>query len=103
MDLKLRSNWQQLMDQYRKSGLTKTDFCRSQRIPVYTFFYYQKLHRSTLPEVPQKTSQLFIPLVEKKDFTIRINNSISLSFEAAPDAAWMAKFVMALGDTHARP
>lgn len=101
MDLKLKSNWLQLMDQYRRSGLTKAEFCRSQKIPAPTFFYYQKFHRSTLPELPQKGAKLFIPLVEKKDFIIRINNSISLSFEAAPDAVWMAKFVAALGDTHA--
>ena len=103
MDLKLKSNWQQLMDQYRKSGLSKIEFCRSQKIPTHTFFYYQKIHRSSESQIPKKNVQLFIPLIEKKDFNIRINNTISLSFETVPDAVWMASFVKSLGDTHARP
>lgn len=102
MDLKLKNNWQQLMDQWRRSGLSKAEFCKSQKIPVHTFYYYQKLHRST-GTPPQKTSQLFVPLIEKKDFTIRINNSISLSFETTPDANWMASFVKSLGELHACP
>jgi hypothetical protein len=102
MDLKLRSNWQQLMDRYRRSGLTKAEFCKSQKIPAHSFFYYQKFHRSSQSQLPQKTSQLFIPLVEKKEFTLRINNAISLSFEEVPDALWMASFVKSLGELHAR-
>jgi len=101
MDLRQKSNWQQLMDQYRKSGLTKAEFCRSQKIPAPTFFYYQKLHRSTRP--PQETSQLFVPLTDTKDLTVRINDSITLCFESTPDATWMARLVLALGDARARP
>jgi len=41
---------------------------------------------------------LFISLASKKDFIIKINGSVSLSFETVPDALWMANFVKAMGD-----
>ncbi len=102
MDLRLKSHWQQLMDQYRKSGLTKAEFCRSQKIQSHTFYYYQKLHQSPPAQTPSKASQLFVPVVEKCNFAIRINDTLNLSFETIPDAVWMANFVRSLGETYAR-
>ena len=99
MDLRLKQNWQQLFEQYLKSGLSKAEFCRSQKIPSHTFFYYQKLHGGDNQNKSDfKTStSLFIPLTNKKDFKIKINNSLALSFETVPDASWMADFVKSLG------
>lgn len=105
MDLKVKQNWQHLYDQYLKSGMTKADFCKSQKIPQHTFFYYQKFH-STIGQpstlIDHHSSKLFVPVTEKKEFTIKVNNSITLSFELLPEASWMARFVNALGETCAR-
>ena len=104
MDLKVKQNWQHLYDQYLKSGMTKADFCKSQKIPQHTFFYYQKFH-GTVTQTSARTdhpSKLFVPVTEKKEFKIKVNNSITLSFELLPEASWMASFVNALGETCAR-
>jgi hypothetical protein len=76
MDLRVKQNWQQLFEQDLKSGLSKAEFCRSQKIPSYTFFYYQKLHGggNQIKSDFKPSTALFIPLTEKKDFKIKINN-----------------------------
>lgn len=102
MDLKVKQNWQHFYDLYLKSGLTKTDFCRSQKMAQSKFFYFAKLHRESSPPKPSSSTNLFLPVVSKKDFTIKINNKVELSFESLPDALWMANFVKSLGDAHAR-
>lgn len=104
MDLKVKQNWLHFHELYLKSGLTKADFCRSQKVAQSKFFYYAKLHKKADASKLNKTPSghnLFIPLTAKKDFTIKINGSISLSFETVPDALWMANFVKAMGDSHA--
>jgi len=102
MDLKVKQNWQKFFDLYLKSGLTKADFCRSQKIAQSKFFYFAKLHRESSASKPSSPSNLFLPVVSKKDFTIKINNKVELSFESLPDAIWMASFIKSLGDAHAR-
>lgn len=104
MDLKVKQNWQHLYDQYLKSGSTKAEFCKSQKIPQHTFFYYQKFHGTVNQTSARedRSSKLFIPVTEKKEFKIKVNNSITLSFELLPEASWMANFVNALGETCAR-
>lgn len=104
MDLKVKQNWQHLYDQYLKSGMTKADFCKSQKIAQHTFFYYQKFH-GTINQTSARADQpskLFLPVTERKEFKIKVNNSITLSFELIPEASWMASFVNALGETSAR-
>ena len=104
MELKVKQNWQHLYDQYLKSGMTKADFCRSQKIPSHTFFYYQNLHGNVNqnPDREDGPSKLFVPVTERKEFKIKVNNSSTLSFELLPEASWMANFVNALGETCAR-
>lgn len=102
MDLKVKQNWQHFYDLYLKSGLTKADFCRSQKIAQSKFFYFAKLHREPSSSKQSSSSNLFLPVVSKKDFVIKINNKVELSFESLPDALWMANFIRSLGETHAR-
>ena len=102
MDLKVKQNWLHFYDLYLKSGLTKADFCRSQKIAQSKFFYLAKLHRDSSTPKQSSPSNLFMPVVSKKDFTIKINNKVELAFESIPDALWMANFIRSLGDTHAR-
>jgi len=86
MDLRVKQNWQQLFEQYLKSGLSKAEFCRLQKIPSHTFFYYQKLHGggNQIKSDFKPSTALFMPLTEKKDFKIKINNSLSLVTNSSP-------------------
>lgn len=101
MDLKVKQKWLHFYDLYLKSGMTKTDFCRSQKMPCSRFFYFAKLHRDSVATKTISGSALFMPVTGKKDFTIKINNKVELSFDSIPDAHWMASFVKSLGDSHA--
>ncbi|MBA2726973.1 MAG: hypothetical protein H0U49_02225 [Parachlamydiaceae bacterium] len=100
MDFKVKQNWQHFFNQYLKSGMSKTEFCRSQKVAPSRFFYYANLHREPAP-APNDKSGPFVQLAGKKDFTIRINNSVSLTFDSVPDACWMANFVKSMGEAHA--
>lgn len=106
MDLRSKQNWLNFLEQWNKSGLSKADFCKLKKITLSTFYYYAKRHRdlpsksaSLTPSVPKQS--LFIPVASKKEFKIKINDSVSLAFEAAPDASWMASFIKSFGDYHA--
>lgn len=106
MDLKSKQNWLAFLDLWAKSGLTKMDFCKSKKIKLSKFYYYAKRHRdlpgkSSLAPRPNSKQSLFIPLASKKEFKIKINESVSLTFEAAPDALWMASFIKSFGEHHA--
>lgn len=106
MDLKSKHNWLNFLELWSKSGLTKADFCKSKKITVSKFYYYAKRHRdlpvksATVPHSSSKHS-LFIPIASKKEFKIKINDSVGLTFESAPDASWMANFIKSFGEYHA--
>lgn len=106
MDLKSKQNWLNFLDLWSKSGQTKTEFCKSKKITASKFYYYAKRHRdlankSTIATHSSPKQSLFIPVTSKKEFKIKINESVSLTFEAAPDALWMASFIKSFGDYHA--
>ena len=106
MDLKSKQNWLNFLDLWRKSGQTKEEFCKSKKITSSKFYYYAKRHRdlsakSTISSLSAPKQSLFIPVSSKKEFKIKINESVSLTFEVAPDASWMASFIKSFGDYHA--
>lgn len=106
MNLKSKQKWLNFLDLYRKSGLSKPDFCKLHKFSVSKFYHYAKLHRelpvkSLVALRPAPKQSLFIPLSTKKEFKIKINESVSLTFEAAPDALWMASFIKSFGEHHA--
>lgn len=106
MDLKLKQNWLNFLDLWSKSGQTKAEFCKSKKITTSKFYYYAKRHRdlpskSTITPHSAPKKSLFIPVTTKKEFKIKINESVSLTFETAPDALWMASFIKSFGDYHA--
>jgi hypothetical protein len=106
MNLKSKQNWLNFLNDWQKSGLTKADFCKTKKINVSRFYYYARFHRDLSP-MPLENSHtgskqsLFIPVTSKKEFKIKINESVCLTFEAAPDALWMASFIKSFGDHHA--
>ena len=106
MDLRVKQNWRNFLELFLKSGMTKADYCRSQKMHPSKFYYYAKLHREAATKPLNGTQAIskqsnFVPMAIKKDFKIKINDSITLSFEAAPDASWMASFIKSFGISHA--
>ena len=104
MDLRSKQNWDKLVELYQKSGLSKADFFRSQKITEGQYYYYAKFHRNkiqaqdlstTLPMV-QKSN--FIPMVSQKEFKITINNSIGLTFDSLPEPIWIANLIKSIGN-----
>ena len=103
MNPKVKPNWPAVFDHFRKSGLSKADFCRTHKISLSSFSYQSKLHareQQFLPVVHNSSS--FISVREKQEFKLKINDSLTLSFDSLPDATWLSSFVKSLGGDHAR-
>lgn len=107
MDLRLKQNWDNFIERYEKSGLSRADFLRSQKITEGQYYYYAKFHRNkiqaqesstTLPVV-QKSN--FIPMVSQKEFKITISNSIGLTFDSLPEPIWIANLIKSIGNFNA--
>jgi hypothetical protein len=103
MSPKVKPHWPTVFDQFRKSGLTKADFCRTHKISLSSFSYYSKLHSQEHQLVPVvHSSSSFISVRDKQEVRVKINDSLTLSFDSFPDATWLSSFVKSLGDDHAR-
>ena len=50
-DRKNRSEWEALVDEQNKSGLSKIKFCKEKGIAISRFYYYQKLLKSDAEQV----------------------------------------------------
>lgn len=53
-------HWQSIIQQWRDSGLTQTQFCAQQNIKLGTFHYWLKKQR--LENTPESTPASFIPV-----------------------------------------
>ena len=103
MNPKVKPNWPAILELYRKSGLSAADFCRTQKISPSSFSYHAKLRASEASSSsPRRSSNPFVSLQEKQEFKLKINDSLTLSFETLPDATWLSKFVSSLGGDNAR-
>lgn len=107
MDLRSKQQWDKFVELYQKSGLSKADYLRSQKITDGQYYYYAKFHRNKIQAADSVTSmpvvqkQNFIPMISKKEFKIKINDSIGLTFDSLPEPVWMANLIKSIGDLHA--
>ena len=106
MKLKSKQEWLVFLELHRKSGLNITEFCKTQKITSSMFYYYAKLHKTTtsstqIPKIDLPKQSTFISLTTKKEFKIKLNDAISLTFDSLPEATWMANFVKSFGGHHA--
>jgi hypothetical protein len=67
---KVKPHWPTVFDQFRKSGLTKADFCRTHKISLSSISYYSKLH--------SQEHQL-VPVVQSSSSFILLSTDIKLS------------------------
>jgi hypothetical protein len=103
MNPKVKPNWRAVFDQFRNSGLSKADFCRTHKISLSSFSYYSKLHSQEQQLLPVlQSSSSFISVRDKQEFRLKINDSLTLSFDSLPDATWPSNFVKSLGGANAR-
>jgi hypothetical protein len=104
-NLRGKDSWKEFMELYKRSGLSRAEFCRSQKITEGKYYYYSKLHRVkdehavTAGQTVKKSN--FIGLAANKEFKIKINDTTELSFETLPEPAWMASLIKFIGNSHA--
>lgn len=102
MNPKLKPNWPVLLDQYRNSGLSRAEFCHAHKLSRSSFAYHAKTYeahgpqRSTRPSSPP-----FISVRERSEFKLKINDTVTLSFDSLPDAAWVSLLIKSLEGSHA--
>jgi len=105
MKLKSKQEWLAFLELRRKSGLNTTEFCKTQKISSSMFYYYANLHKDntsntqSMPAVQKQSN--FISISTKKEFKIKINDSIGLTFDSPPEATWIANLIKSIGDYHA--
>jgi hypothetical protein len=80
--------------------LSENKFMNEFRINSINLSQYHFLE-DIMTDIDEFNSKRVVHNIEKKDFKIKINNSLSLSFESVPDASWMADFVKSLGVANA--
>ena len=104
MTPKVKPNWPSVFDHFRKSGLTRAEYCRTHKLSRSSFAYHAKIHETSAPaESVKGSSPSFISVRERgPEFKLRINETLTLSFETLPDASWLSTFVKFLGVDHAR-
>ena len=104
MNPKVKPHWPSVLDHFRKSGLSRAEFCRTHKLSCSSFAYQAKLHGSKALVPVSQASPLssFISVRERSEFKLKINDSFTLSFDSLPDATWLSTFVKSLGGEHAR-
>ena len=79
-------SWQKIINSYEQSSLSKSDFCKENKIQVNQFYYWcNKLRPDLKSELHVKNSSTscgsFIPIKQNnKGFTVQING-IRLEFD----------------------
>ena len=103
MTLKVKPNWPHLVELYKKSGLSKAEFCRSQKISLTSFSYHSNPRTSAQTSSTHQSSLAsFFSVREKQDFKLTINDSLTLSFNSLPDAMWLSSFIKSLRGDNAQ-
>ena len=91
MDLRSKQNWEKLIELYQKSGLTKAEFLRTQKMTEGQYYYYAKFHKNKIQAqkpaivLPVVHKSSFISMISQKEFKIKINDSIGLTFDSIPE------------------
>jgi hypothetical protein len=104
MTPKVKPNWPTIFAHFRKSGLSRAKYCRIHKLSPSSFAYHAKSHKAHVPDQHLKSSNAsFIEVRERgTEFKLKINDSLTLSFESLPEASWLSAFVQSLGVDHAR-
>ena len=101
MTPKVKPHWPSVIDQFRKSGLSRAEFCRIHKLSPSSFAYQAKICEVQVPPSALKVkgpSASFISVRERgPEFKLKINDSLILSFDSLPEASWPSVFVRSFG------
>lgn len=91
--------WVEQIQAQKESGLSIKKFCTQEGLIEGKFYYWKK----AIGKIPRtKSSNNFIQATDKESatgsFTITLQNSMSISFEALPEPHWFGKFLKACSD-----
>lgn len=101
MDRHSQAYWENQFKKFETSGLSKEEFCNSNRLDRNLFFRWLKKIRPDLKghvRKNQKASPGFIALKEKtpENIHIRLASGVELSFSTATSPHWIANFLKEL-------
>ena len=98
--------WRKIIEGYESSGLSKADYCKSQKISKNKFYYWCAKLRPDLKS-PKHTHQVsessFIPIKSTRSevFTIILSSGLELKFDKLPDPNWIANLINSVASGHA--
>lgn len=95
MDQNLSRKWQKIVEKFKLSGLSKSEFCRSQNLSFHQFNYWAnkfKDHSSSTDALSD-----FIPLQPKGEIRIKLNSGPELTFSSEIDPVWVSRLISELG------
>jgi len=91
--------WKKFINEYERSGLSKSQFCKSKKLKNHQFYYWCSKLRPDLNISQTPTSdKVFIPLKDevKKSIKIELGGGTKLTFDHIPDPSWFAKLIKSM-------
>jgi len=84
-----QKNWQEVINDFRTSGLSGSDFSRKHNIPVHQFHYWKSKFKS---------SDLDAAADLKTSPVVRVVTKVNQRQNSMPDPVWLARFIRAFNE-----
>ena len=106
MDRNSQAYWENQFKKFEMSGLSKEEFCNSNKLDRNLFFRWLKKIRPDLKghiRKSKKSSSAFIAVKEKspEQIQIKLASGIELSFSTDTSPRWIANFLKEIEMIHA--
>jgi hypothetical protein len=93
-----RNDWRQLIQEWEKSGLAQTTFCRERDLVLHQFTYYRhvflKERPSQSPLMPVRVNSTQAP---SSHFILHLQNGMKLSIPSAYDESSLIQLLKTIG------
>lgn len=96
---KKEQHWQRIFQQHTESGLTKSEFCKRNKINVSTFYAWaNKLSKKPQPTLnkPKIIPLLFPDAKQDQQLTLTLPNGYQLSFPASLEPTKLQQYLSVL-------
>ena len=80
-----KEEWLTVIQEWKKSGLSQSKFCREKQIKLSTFIYHRKKTEIGQKSIPATPLRLPIPGGKNGDFRLPDRKGIFLEFSFNPD------------------
>jgi hypothetical protein len=88
--------WHQVLEDWKRSGLSITEFCRQRNLKTVTFHRWKSLFQKANPPASSTTTFLPITLVPETLVEIALPNGIVLKLPLAADPTLISQFLKAV-------